>query len=255
MAVPAPGAHEKIPEAEIAMALSRVLGGLFPSVPGFSDVLSRVQQGPFKKVADLHGVQFSSFVLMNGGAELLKAAAEQSAKIGARDEKDNRLAAGAALVAGGFGRFIPGQGFGGADKVGNGSGSAPSSNAQGAKWALEGTPISNATGLSTATYAQLRGEGYSQAQIAAAAGDLSKIRGFTPADVDRYTPYFAGTDSKFRAQAKRVIESNGKLRFHEDDKLGNALPQVVLAHDGKIQPNQMNSVAQALDALKVSATT
>jgi hypothetical protein len=116
--------------------------------------------------------------------------------------------------------------------------------AQIARWQLEGTRISNMTGLNTGVYAQLRGEGYTQAQIGAAAGDLSKIRNFSSADVSHYTPYFVDTSKKFRAEAKSVIESNGTKKFQENDSVTEANAQAELHGGNKIEHRQMNSLGQ-----------
>jgi hypothetical protein len=116
--------------------------------------------------------------------------------------------------------------------------------AQIARWQLEGTPLGNMTGLNTGVYAQLRGEGYSQAQIGAAAGDLSKIRNFSSADVSHYTPYFVDTSKKFRAEAKSVIESNGTKKFQENDSVTEANAQAELHGGSKIEHRQMNSLGQ-----------
>jgi hypothetical protein len=106
------------------------------------------------------------------------------------------------------------------------------------------TPLRNITGLDTSVYAQLRGEGYSKTQIGAAAGDLSKVRGFTPTDVSHYTPYFVETSKKFRDETKRVIESNGTKKFEEGDSVTEANAQAELHGGHKIEHQQMNSLGQ-----------
>ena len=71
-----------LPEADISRAISRVLG-LPSTIPGFSEVLARMQQSPLTRLADLEGSTFQSLVMQNGGAQLQ----EEAAKLREQDRR------------------------------------------------------------------------------------------------------------------------------------------------------------------------
>lgn len=101
------------------------------------------------------------------------------------------------------------------------------------RWQRDGVPVFNMTGLNTTIYANLRNEGYTHSQISGAAHDISRIRGFTPQDVNHYTPFFAGTDRTFRNEARNVIESNGRQRFRDSTNVTQANIQAELTVAGR----------------------
>jgi hypothetical protein len=236
--------------AEISGAISRALL-LPPELQGVVDLTGRleyiVNHDPQLRAAGLQGDGFRTLLFNNLSPDLAQMLdpAKREAALREQAMRDNPMGAVHSSGQPIHGRFLYAGGNGGG-AAGNGGGAGTSSNSFSSKWELEGTPLQNRTGLDTVVYSQLRSEGYSQAQIGAAAGDLSKIRSFTPADVSRYTPYFVDTSEKFRKETKGVVESNGAKKFEESDSVteGNAQAELIGGH--KIEHGQANSLGQLI---------
>jgi hypothetical protein len=250
------GTPELFTRAEIGGAISRALL-LPPEIQGVAELTGRLHQlvnsNPQFRVAGLEGEGFRSLVFSNLPAALVKLLdpAQRAAALQQQAKDANPTGAGSSLTGGlsGYSPFaalrnMPTQSPSASNPTSSSTGVSGASPAQNGRWQLEGTPLRNMTGLDTGVYAQLRGEGYSKMQIGAAAGDLSKVRGFTPTDVSHYTPYFVETSKKFRDETKRVIESNGTKKFEEADSVTEANAQAELHGGHKIEHQQMNALGQ-----------